>query len=157
MRKCIIAEPLFDRANTGDNTPAVIHVDLVEGDGFEIIAVAFDAAGKAAVEAKIRADDIAERPDMVILAPVDATGCVVVVGRGSTMSSATLGPKNASNGRNINVIEMNPSWNICRLATRWKLTFSVEPRRIGERGPESTIRLSSANSSMNCAIGSYRS
>lgn len=37
----------------------------LKGDGFEIIAVAFDAAGKAAVEAKIRAADIAERPDMV--------------------------------------------------------------------------------------------
>ena len=41
-----------------------IYEDL-RGDGLEIVAVAFDAAGKAAVEAKIRAADIAERPDMV--------------------------------------------------------------------------------------------
>lgn len=34
-------------------------------DGLEIIAVAFDAAGKAAVEGRIRADDIAERPDVL--------------------------------------------------------------------------------------------
>ena len=37
----------------------------LKGDGLEIIAVAFDAAGKDAVEAKIRAADIAERPDFV--------------------------------------------------------------------------------------------
>ncbi len=34
-------------------------------DGLEIIAVAFDTAGKAAVEAKIRAADIAERPEVL--------------------------------------------------------------------------------------------
>jgi hypothetical protein len=34
-------------------------------DGLEIIAVAFDTAGKAAVEAKIRAADYAERPEVL--------------------------------------------------------------------------------------------
>lgn len=37
----------------------------LHGDGLEIIAVAFDAAGTAAVEARIRAEDISERPDML--------------------------------------------------------------------------------------------
>ncbi len=39
----------------------VIYEEL-KGQGLEIIAVAFDTAGKAAVEARIRATDIAERP-----------------------------------------------------------------------------------------------
>jgi hypothetical protein len=34
----------------------------LRGEGLEIIAVAFDTGGKAAVEAKIRAADLAERP-----------------------------------------------------------------------------------------------
>jgi hypothetical protein len=38
----------------------------LKDQGFEMVAVAFDTAGKAAVEAKIRAADIAERP--VVLA-----------------------------------------------------------------------------------------
>ena len=38
-----------------------IYAEL-KGQGLEIIAVAFDTAGKAAVEAKIRAADIPERP-----------------------------------------------------------------------------------------------
>ncbi|MCP5200290.1 MAG: hypothetical protein H6977_09760 [Gammaproteobacteria bacterium] len=37
----------------------------LRGAGLEIIAVAFDAAGTAAVEAKIRCPDIAERPTMI--------------------------------------------------------------------------------------------
>ena len=32
LRKSSVAEPLFDRKNTGDNTPAVLHVRLVPGD-----------------------------------------------------------------------------------------------------------------------------
>lgn len=32
LRNSIVGDPLFDRTNTGDNTPAVIHVDLVPGD-----------------------------------------------------------------------------------------------------------------------------
>jgi fumarate hydratase subunit alpha len=36
LRKSIVADPLFERKNTGDNTPAVIHIDLVQGETFSI-------------------------------------------------------------------------------------------------------------------------
>ena len=36
LRKSIVADPLFDRKNTGDNTPAMIHLDLVPGDVLSI-------------------------------------------------------------------------------------------------------------------------
>lgn len=32
LRPSIVKDPLFDRANTGDNTPAVIHTQIVPGD-----------------------------------------------------------------------------------------------------------------------------
>ncbi|MEZ4870574.1 MAG: fumarate hydratase [Caldilineaceae bacterium] len=32
LRNSIVGDPLFNRKNTGDNTPAVIHLDLVPGD-----------------------------------------------------------------------------------------------------------------------------
>ncbi|MBR7092753.1 MAG: fumarate hydratase [Clostridia bacterium] len=35
LRKSVVADPLR-RTNTGDNTPAVLHLELVEGDGCEI-------------------------------------------------------------------------------------------------------------------------
>lgn len=40
LRKSIVAEPLFERKNTGDNTPCVIHTRLVPGDKVHILAVA---------------------------------------------------------------------------------------------------------------------
>jgi len=36
LRKSILHDPLFDRSNTGDNTPAVIHLEQVPGDSVEI-------------------------------------------------------------------------------------------------------------------------
>lgn len=36
LRKSIVTDPVFDRKNTGDNTPAVVHVDIVPGDTLEI-------------------------------------------------------------------------------------------------------------------------
>jgi len=35
LRASVVRDPL-DRANTGDNTPAVVHVDLVPGDGVRV-------------------------------------------------------------------------------------------------------------------------
>lgn len=36
LRKSILNDPLFDRSNTGDNTPAVIHTELVAGDSITL-------------------------------------------------------------------------------------------------------------------------
>ncbi|MGL5675661.1 MAG: fumarate hydratase [Cellulosilyticaceae bacterium] len=36
LRKSIVENPLY-RKNTGDNTPAIIHYDIVEGDVFEML------------------------------------------------------------------------------------------------------------------------
>jgi len=36
LRKSVVAEPLFERKNTGDNTPAIVHIDLVEGDSLRL-------------------------------------------------------------------------------------------------------------------------
>ena len=37
LRKSIVCDPLFDRKNTGDNTPAVIHYSFAEGDKVRIV------------------------------------------------------------------------------------------------------------------------
>lgn len=36
LRKSVDGEPLFDRVNTGDNTPAIVHVEIVPGDKLHI-------------------------------------------------------------------------------------------------------------------------
>jgi fumarate hydratase class I len=40
LRASIVADPLFTRKNTGDNTPAVVHVELVAGDTVDVIVAA---------------------------------------------------------------------------------------------------------------------
>lgn len=37
LRKSVVADPLMNRVNTGDNTPAIIHVEVVEGDKIRIV------------------------------------------------------------------------------------------------------------------------
>lgn len=36
LRRSMVEEPVFDRVNTGDNTPAVIHTNIVPGDQLEL-------------------------------------------------------------------------------------------------------------------------
>ncbi|EAX47778.1 Fe-S type hydro-lyases tartrate/fumarate alpha region [Thermosinus carboxydivorans Nor1] len=36
LRKSVVDDPLFDRKNTQDNTPAILHVELVPGDKLKI-------------------------------------------------------------------------------------------------------------------------
>ncbi len=36
LRKSIVSDPVFSRKNTGDNTPPVIHYEIVEGDKIKI-------------------------------------------------------------------------------------------------------------------------
>ncbi len=40
LRPSIVADPLFARRNTGDNTPAVVHVELVAGNTVEVTVAA---------------------------------------------------------------------------------------------------------------------
>jgi len=40
LRASIVADPLFARKNTGDNTPAVVHVELIAGDTVEVTVAA---------------------------------------------------------------------------------------------------------------------
>lgn len=39
LRKSMVARPFSERTNTGDNTPAVIHTDIVPGDKLKITAL----------------------------------------------------------------------------------------------------------------------
>ncbi len=41
LRKSVVSDPVFDRINTKDNTPAVIHTDIVSGD-----TIRFTVGGK---------------------------------------------------------------------------------------------------------------
>ena len=75
LRKSCVAEPLFDRKNTRDNTPAVIHTRLVPGDSLRL-RLAPKGAGsenKSVVKMLVPADGI-EGVRKVVLDAVLAAG-----------------------------------------------------------------------------------
>jgi len=51
FRCSIVSDPLFDRKNTGDNTPAIIHISVTDGDKIRIIAApkGFGSENKSAI------------------------------------------------------------------------------------------------------------
>ena len=103
LRKSCVAEPLFERRNTGDNTTAVLHVRLVPGDSLRL-RLAPKGAGsenKSVVRMLTPADGI-EGVRGVVLDAVLAAGpnacppMVVGVGLGGTMELAALCAKRAA-------------------------------------------------------------
>ena len=45
LRATMVADPLGRRVNTRDNTPAIVHCELVDGDGLEVLVVAKGGGG----------------------------------------------------------------------------------------------------------------
>ncbi len=60
LRKSIVADPLFGRVNTKDNTPAVIHVRIVPGDRIRLNAIAkgFGSENMSALKMLVPADGV---------------------------------------------------------------------------------------------------
>ncbi len=102
LRKSVVADPLFERKNTGDNTPAVIHLKLVPGDRIKITAVpkGFGSENMSAVKMLKPSDGVegleAFVTETVLKAGPNACPPVVVgVGIGGTLEQAALLSKQA--------------------------------------------------------------
>ncbi|MDR3357949.1 MAG: fumarate hydratase [Desulfovibrio sp.] len=102
LRKSVVAEPLFERKNTRDNTPAVIHIRVVPGNGLRL-RLAPKGAGsenKGVLKMLVPADGI-EGVKKVVLDAVIAAGpnscppMIVGVGIGGNMEIACLCAKRA--------------------------------------------------------------
>ncbi|NLC33543.1 MAG: fumarate hydratase [Clostridiales bacterium] len=103
LRKSIVAEPLFERVNTKDNTPAVIHTRIVPGDKLKLTAVAkgFGSENMSALKMLVPADGI-EGVKRFVLETVERAGpnpcppIVVGLGIGGTFEQAALMAKEAT-------------------------------------------------------------
>jgi fumarate hydratase subunit alpha len=102
LRKSIVAEPLFERANTGDNAPPVIHFSLVPGDVLSMIVAAkgFGAENMSWAKVLTPAQGIEGVKEAVVQCVVDAgpNACppvTVGVGVGGTLEMATILAKKA--------------------------------------------------------------
>ncbi|MDE7371130.1 MAG: fumarate hydratase [Desulfovibrio sp.] len=116
LRKSSVEEPLFERRNTKDNTPAVIHTRIVPGDQIRL-RVAPKGAGsenKSVLKMLVPADGI-EGVRKVILDAVKAAGpnscppMVVGVGIGGNMELACLCAKRAA-ARDIGTRNHDPRY-----------------------------------------------
>lgn len=101
LRKSVVADPLR-RTNTGDNTPAVIHYDIVPGDKLTITFApkGFGSENMSAVKMLKPSDGEAGVLDFVVdtvraAGPNPCPPIVVGVGLGGTMEKAVLLSKRA--------------------------------------------------------------
>lgn len=102
LRKSVVAEPLFDRRNTNDNTPPVIHFNLVPGDRLRMIVAAkgFGAENMSRAMILTPAQGIEGVKREVVHCVEDAgpNACppiTVGVGLGGTLEVATMLAKQA--------------------------------------------------------------
>lgn len=103
LRKSSVEEPLFERKNTTDNTPAIIHTRIVPGDKI-YLRLAPKGAGsenKSVLKMLVPADGI-EGVRKVVLEAIKAAGpnscppMVVGIGLGGNMEKACLCAKKAA-------------------------------------------------------------
>lgn len=101
LRKSVVRDP-FDRVNTKDNTPAIIHYDLVAGDQLKITIApkGFGSENMSRIFMLKPADGMEGAKDAVIQAVKDAgpNACppfVIGVGIGGTFEKAAIMAKQA--------------------------------------------------------------
>jgi fumarate hydratase subunit alpha len=102
LRKSVVKDPVFERTNTGDNTPAVVHTQIVPGDTIRILAggKGFGSENMSAVRMLTPAAGV-EGVRRFVLDTVRAAGpnpcppIVVGVGLGGTFEKAALLAKRA--------------------------------------------------------------
>ena len=100
--RCSVVEDPFRRVNTGDNTPAVLHVEIVEGDAFRV-TVAPKGFGSENMSAMKMFTPAASREDIEdwIVSCVNTAGSnpcppvIVGVGIGGTIEQCALEAKKA--------------------------------------------------------------
>ncbi len=102
LRKSVVGEPLFERKNTNDNTPAVIHYQLVPGDKVKIKLApkGFGSENKSGLKMLVPADGVDGVKKVVLETMLHAgeNPCppvVIGVGIGGTMEKAAILSKKA--------------------------------------------------------------
>ena len=103
LRKSIVSDPVFDRVNTKDNTPAVIHTRIVPGDRVKLTAVAkgFGSENMSALKMLVPADGV-QGIKQFVLDTVEKAGpnpcppIIIGMGIGGSFESAAIMAKQAT-------------------------------------------------------------
>jgi len=115
FRNSVVSDPI-SRVNTGDNTPAVIHYDFIDGDEFRITVMpkGFGSENMSAVRMFEPSDGIERIEDFIveIVKSADANPCppiIIGAGIGGTMEKAAVMSKQALL-RKVGSIHADPFW-----------------------------------------------
>lgn len=102
LRKSVVSDPLFDRKNTLDNTPALIHYDIVPGDQVKIIVAPKGFGSENMCQIKmLKPSDGVEGVKQFVLSVVEQAGpnpcppIVIGVGIGGNFENVALLSKKA--------------------------------------------------------------
>ncbi|HPD00760.1 MAG TPA: fumarate hydratase [Acetivibrio sp.] len=102
LRKSVVKDPVFERVNTMDNTPAVIHYNIVDGDRIKITVAPKGFGSENMSELKmLTPSEGIDGVKRFIIETVDKAGpnpcppVIVGVGIGGTMEKAALLAKKA--------------------------------------------------------------
>jgi fumarate hydratase subunit alpha len=116
LRKSVVDDPLFERINTKDNTPAVVHIQLVKGDEIKLTAApkGFGSENMSKIKMMKPADGVEGVKDFVLkvvkeAGPNPCPPIIVGIGIGGTFEKAAVISKKALT-RNINSHNSNENY-----------------------------------------------
>ncbi|MEG0981177.1 MAG: fumarate hydratase [Erysipelotrichaceae bacterium] len=136
LRKSVVSDPIFKRVNTKDNTPAVIYMDIVEGDQvkLDVSVKGFGSENMSVLKMLKPAQGLQGVKD-VIIGAVKAAGpnacppMVIGVGIGGTFDYAAYMAKHALL-RNIEVANQDPLY----ASLEQELLDEINALNIGPQG-----------------------
>jgi fumarate hydratase subunit alpha len=136
LRKSIAAEPLHERTNTGDNTPAVVHLETAPGDKVKITVFVKGGGSETAGAAKVIRPALGlEAVKEFVLEQVELFGpnacppVIVGIGAGGTLDKAAYLAKKALLKP---LDEANPDKRLAALEE--ELTFKINELGFGPAG-----------------------
>lgn len=136
LRKSVVGDPVLNRKNTGDNTPAVIYTDLVPGDQIKIQVLPKGAGSEnmGALKMLKPSEGLEGVKEFIIKAVTEAGGnpcppVIVGVGIGGTMDKSTLLAKKAL-AREAGTPHENPDYR----ALEEELLTEINKLGIGPQG-----------------------
>ncbi|HWQ89998.1 MAG TPA: fumarate hydratase [Desulfitobacteriaceae bacterium] len=146
LRKSVVADP-FERVNTGDNTPAVIHYEIVPGDKLRIIVApkGFGSENMGGLK-MCKPSEGLEGAMQFVIDTVDRAGgnpcppIIVGVGVGGTMEKAALLAKKALIRE---VGQPNPQKRLAQIET--ELLEQINLLGIGPQGFGGTVTALAVN------------
>ncbi|MCO1601024.1 fumarate hydratase [Desulfosporosinus nitroreducens] len=136
LRKSIVGEPMFDRVNTKNNTPAMLHVSIVPGDKIKIVFAPKGGGSENMSTLKMfKPSDGVEAVKKFVLDTITAAGSnpcppiVIGIGVGGTMEKAAFLSKKAL-ARPLTVRNSHPDY----AALEQELLVLVNNSGIGPQG-----------------------